>query len=456
MVSFTHQDQGTAASCWQQAGLGRIATLDPEDLFREISSVIVLAAHPDDETLGAGGLIRMALCRGIDVHVIVCSFGEASHPHSATHTAAQLASLRKEELAEAMGTLRVQGPQAGTLHLHCLGLGDGKLETQQARIRAALEQHAAQGCLIASTYRADGHPDHEILSLIAADCALTHHACHLEFPIWYWHWAQPDSQRSWKHWHRLDLDESSAQAKARALDAHRSQTRPLSALPGDEVLLGESFLQHFSQGAEIFRATWPGHRDAASAPAVFDELYGTREDPWEYRSSRYERRKQQILLACLPQERYAAVLELGCSIGVQSAELARRSTRLLAVDASATALAQARRAVAGMDHVELLHATVPRQFPQLEPGSLQLVVLSEMGYFLAADELEQVLAASAAALQAGGELVLCHWLHPIDGWPLDGEEVHRIAGQLRWERIVEHREADFLLEILRKPAGAHG
>jgi len=189
---------------------------------------------------------------------------------------------------------------------------------------------------------------------------------------------------------------------------------------------------------------------------VFDELYGQREDPWEYRSSRYERRKQQILLASLPQERYSAVLELGCSIGVQSAELARRSTRLLAVDASATALAQARRAVAGMDHVDLLQATVPRQFPQLEPGSLQLVVLSEMGYFLAADELEQVLAASAAALQAGGELVLCHWLHPIEGWPLDGEEVHRMAGQLGWERIVEHREADFLLEILRKPAGARG
>lgn len=145
MVNFTHQDQGTSASCWQQAGLGRIAALDPEKLFHALSSVIVLAAHLDDETLGAGGLIRMALCQGIDVHVIVCSFGEASHPDSATHTAAQLASLRKAELDEAMSTLRVQGPQAGTLHLHCLGLGDGKLETQQARIRAALKQHASRG-----------------------------------------------------------------------------------------------------------------------------------------------------------------------------------------------------------------------------------------------------------------------------------------------------------------------
>ena len=456
MVNFTHQDQGTSASCWQQAGLERIAALDPEKLFHAIASVIVLAAHPDDETLGAGGLIRMALGRGIDVHVIVCSFGEASHPDSTTHSAAQLAALRQAELAEAMDTLRAQGPRSGTLHLHCLGLGDGKLEAQQEPIRAALEQHAGERCLIASTYRGDGHPDHEILGLLAADCALAHNACHLEFPIWFWHWAQPGRQPSFRHWRRLALDDSSANAKARALEAHRSQTRPLSALPGDEVLLSEGFLQHFSHGAEIFRATWPGHKDAASAPAVFDELYGQRDDPWEYRSSRYEQRKQQILLASLPREQYAAVLELGCSIGVQSAELARRSTSLLAVDASATALAQARRAVAGMEHVSLLQATVPRQFPQLEPGSVQLVVLSEIGYFLAADELEQVLAASAAALEAGGELVLCHWLHPIEGWPLDGEDVHRMAGDLGWERIVEHREPDFLLEILSKPAGAHG
>lgn len=456
MVSFTHREPGTCAARWQQAGLEQISALEPEKLFNATTSVIVLAAHPDDESLGAGGLISMALERGIKVHVIACSFGEASHPDSKTHTAAQLASLRKAELAQAMDRLQPQGTHAGRLHLHCLGLGDGQLETQQEQIRAALEQHAGEGCLIASTYRGDGHPDHEILGRIAAACAAAHGACHLEFPIWYWHWAQPGRQVGWKHWHRLALDAASAKAKGRALEAHRSQTLPLSDLPGDEVLLGAGFMQHFTQGAEIFRATWPGHKDAASAPATFDELYSQREDPWEYRSSRYEQRKQQILLASLPRERYGAVLELGCSIGVQSAELARRCATLLAVDASATALAQARDAVASMDHVTLLQATVPEQFPQLEPGSVELVVLSEIGYFLAADELDQVLADSADALAAGGELVLCHWLHPIEGWPLDGEAVHRMASGLGFERIVEHREADFLLEILRKPAGAHG
>lgn len=455
-MSFTHQEQGTSAACWQQAGTAALAALDPEHLFSAISSVIILAAHPDDETLGAGGLIGMALDRGLDVHVIACTFGEASHPQSTTHSRQQLAALREAELAEATGGLREAAGHSGALHLHCLGLGDGQLPQQQPQISAALEQYAHEHCLIASTYRSDGHPDHEILGRLAAECAATHRVGHLEFPIWYWHWAEPGTDIRWKHWYRLDLAPACAAAKAGSLQAHRSQTRPLSELPGDEVLLSSRFMQHFSQGAEIFRATWPGHKDAAVASNVFEELYGEREDPWEYRSSRYEQRKQQILLASLPRERYGAVLELGCSIGVQTAGLAQRAGSLLAVDASATALARARQAVAGMEHVSLLQATVPEQFPQLEPGTLDLAVLSEIGYFLAADELDQVLRDCAAALQAGGELVLCHWLHPIEGWPLDGESVHQLAATLGWERIVEHRETDFLLEILRKPAGAHG
>lgn len=87
---------------------------------------------------------------------------------------------------------------------------------------------------------------------------------------------------------------------------------------------------------------------------------------------------------------------------------------------------------------------------------MDLVVLSEIGYFLAADELAEVLQHCATVLEPGGELVLCHWLHPIEGWPLDGKAVHRMAGEWNWEAAVVHQEQDFLLEILRKPAGRHG
>src|SRR5664279_305672 len=63
--------------------------------------LLVVAAHPDDESLGAGGLIAAAVARGADVRVIVATDGEASHPDSTTHTPAQLAITRRAEVTAA-------------------------------------------------------------------------------------------------------------------------------------------------------------------------------------------------------------------------------------------------------------------------------------------------------------------------------------------------------------------
>lgn len=456
MVNFTHQEAGTAASDWQAAGLGEIAALDPSRIFEGVEQLIVIAAHPDDESLGAAGLIGQALRRGLEVQVLVCSFGEASHPQSPTCTAGELAAVRESELRTAMHALAAGHPGKGTLQLHCPGLPDGQLAAHQEHLADVLRQLIGERrSVLASTYRHEGHPDHEVLGRLAAAAAASGGLCHLEFPIWYWHWASPHREVHWRHWQALALGEPEQAAKRAALASHASQVQPLSAQPGDEVLLSAGFLEHFGNPAEIFRVTWPGHKDAAVAAEVFEALYAERPDPWDYHSSRYEQRKQELLLASLPAERYRKVLELGCSIGVQTAALAQHSDELLAVDASASALAQARKLLAGQSQVSLLQATLPGGFPQLPDGSLDLVVLSEIGYFLAADELAEVLQRCSAALAPGGELVLCHWLHPIEGWPLDGADVHRHARSLGWEAVVEHRERDFLLEILRKPGGAH-
>ena len=78
-TSFDHRDPGTAEADWAASGL--LERLRPLDL-KGLRRLIVVAAHPDDESLGAGGLIAEAAALGVPVTVVVATLGEASHPDS--------------------------------------------------------------------------------------------------------------------------------------------------------------------------------------------------------------------------------------------------------------------------------------------------------------------------------------------------------------------------------------
>jgi len=467
MVSFSHHDPGTPEHEWAAAGTGNLPTLAPGVVPGAGERLVVVAAHPDDESLGAAGLVRAALQEGATVHVVVCTAGEASHPDSPTHTPQQLAALRMAELDVALGLLRDAAPEPTALSWEHLGLPDGGLADHWDVLEAALDgaldaprrgddpHSTATRSVLAAPYRLDGHTDHDTAGACAARVAARRHIGLLEFPIWYWHWALP-RQREWTGWQTLPLDALAQEAKQAILGAHRSQTAALSAAPGDEVLLGAGFLAHFDRPVETFAWTPPTPRDSTSAAAVFDRLYRRKPDPWDYQGSSYERRKRAITLASLPRGHYGDAVEAGCSIGVLTAELASRCSRLLGIDASHVALAAARTRLEGAGNVSLLRAELPARWPDIPGNSLDLVVLSEIGYFLGRTELQDLLHAVARALAPGGDLLLCHWLHPIEGWELDGAQVHTMARELGWKNIVHHREEDFVLDILRSPGGTDG
>lgn len=464
MVSFSHHDAGTPEHEWAAAGAGRLPVLGPGVVPGAGERLVVVAAHPDDESLGAAGLVRAALRQGATVHVVVCTAGEASHPGSPTHTPEQLAELRTTELEVALGLLRDAAPDPAALSWEHLGLPDGALAEHRDDLEAALgraldaprwmeDPHStATRTVLAAPYRFDGHTDHDTAGACAARAAARWHVGLLEFPIWYWHWATP-RHGQWTGWQTLPLDAEAQEAKQAVLGAHRSQTAALSAAPGDEVLLGAGFLEHFRRRVETFAWTPPRPRDSTSAAAVFDRLYRRNGDPWDYLGSSYERRKRAVTLASLPRGHYADAVEAGCSIGVLTAELAGRCSRLLGIDASRVALSAARTRLEDAGHVSLLRAQLPAGWPRIPGGSLDLVVLSEIGYFLGRNELRDLLHAAAHALAPGGDLLLCHWLHPIDGWELDGAQVHEMARELGWKNVVTHREEDFLLDVLRSPGG---
>ncbi|MDO5745900.1 MAG: class I SAM-dependent methyltransferase, partial [Micrococcaceae bacterium] len=282
------------------------------------------------------------------------------------------------------------------------------------------------------------------------------HLALLEYPIWYWHWADPHQDTQWERWNSLGLVPGVPETKQRAMARHRSQVAPLSDAPADAALLHAAFLEHFGRGTESYRFTPPGLKDSGTASTTFDSLYTRLPDPWHYRGSAYEQRKRAVTLASLPAARYATAMELGCSIGILTRELASRADALIAVDASDVALASARDHLRDIPRVQFVHAVLPQGFPDVASGSLDLVVVSETGYFLAADELDLLLEHCHDALSPGGHLLLCHWLHPIHGWPLDGETVHAAAHRLGLHTKVLHREEDFLLEVLEKPGGGNG
>jgi 2-polyprenyl-3-methyl-5-hydroxy-6-metoxy-1,4-benzoquinol methylase len=150
-------------------------------------------------------------------------------------------------------------------------------------------------------------------------------------------------------------------------------------------------------------------------PDYFEAKYQSDIDPWQFRSSAYEREKYQATIGALVQARYANALEVGCSIGVLTALLAQRCDALIAIDASETAIAAARKT--DIANAEFRVGTLPSDFPG---GSFDLIMLSEVLYYFVEADLRQVAAQCTGALRPNGEIVLCHWLGETD-YPLTGQ-----------------------------------
>jgi cyclopropane fatty-acyl-phospholipid synthase-like methyltransferase len=196
----------------------------------------------------------------------------------------------------------------------------------------------------------------------------------------------------------------------------------------------------------------------AFEPDDFERLFVANDDPWQFRSSAYEQRKRELTLAALPRRRYARAWEPGCANGELSAALAERCDELLATDGSAQAVALATQRLAGFAHVEVRQAWLPAQWPA---GRFDLIVISELGYFLDASALDAMARQTLDALGDGGTVLACHWRHPIEHGELDGDEVHsRLHAGLDLPHVGTWTEVDFCIDVwcrdARSPAEREG
>ncbi|MGZ0701390.1 class I SAM-dependent DNA methyltransferase [Pseudomonas piscis] len=181
------------------------------------------------------------------------------------------------------------------------------------------------------------------------------------------------------------------------------------------------------------------------ADDYFDQLFDGNPDPWSMRSRWYEQRKRDLTLAALPRSHYHRGLEAGCANGELALRLADRCSQLLCCDTSALAVQQARLRLQHCPQARVHQARLPDQWPA---GSFDLIVISELGYYLDPQDLQRLIAKARAALATDGTLLACHWRHPIAECPLDGDRVHQqLATQLQLPRLLRHVEADLLLEV---------
>jgi SAM-dependent methyltransferase len=187
-------------------------------------------------------------------------------------------------------------------------------------------------------------------------------------------------------------------------------------------------------------------------PGYFDEVYRANTDPWQFASSPYERDKYAATLAALPHSRYERGFEIGCSIGVLTAQLAPLCGHLLSIDVSETALAQARQRCADLPQVEIKKMHVPGEFPA---GQFELILLSEVGYYWSPPDLARAADLLLAALPPGGQLLLVHWTPVVPDYPQTGDEVHEFflqkaqpGGPLR--SLLSQRYDKYRLDLLEK------
>ena len=231
----------------------------------------------------------------------------------------------------------------------------------------------------------------------------------------------------------------------------------------------------------------------------FDGLYEQSADPYGFTSRWYETRKYALSLAMLPWPRYRRAFEPGCSIGVLTAQLATRCDSLLSCDGSAAAVATARERTAQFPQVTVEQGIVPDDWPTIrahgargadvagelegadgvgvaggdgsaggvgvaggdgsaggEPARFDLIVLSELLYYLSDEDLARTARLAVDALTDGGTLLAVHWRRPVSFHPQTGDEAHAaLAAQPELALLADHRESDFLAQVYRRvPADA--
>ena len=219
-------------------------------------TTLVVAPHPDDESLGCGGLLALLAESGNRVEVVIMTDGARSHPGSQSHPAERLARLREQETLEALATLGLPPTVAKFLRYPDCGLpvpGSAAFADAVIGLRRILDQLSPATLVV--PWRRDPHGDHEATWALwrAAIGGFSPAPRWLEYPVWAWTQVdgatapQPHEGRAW----RLDITPVLAR-KAQAIAQHRSQLGRIIHDDPTGFCLAPEMLSHFARAWELF------------------------------------------------------------------------------------------------------------------------------------------------------------------------------------------------------------
>ncbi|MEI9982848.1 MAG: PIG-L deacetylase family protein [Aliidongia sp.] len=211
--------------------------------------VLVVAPHPDDESIGCGGLIAtLRRCR-LDVHIVVLTDGAGSHANSASYPPCRLADLREQEALEALAILGVASDAVAFWKLADRFVPDrGSAGFESVVARAQMQLHDLRPATLVIPARADSHGDHCAAWAIWTEAAarLPVKPCILEYLVWPGPEAEPEG-RVW----RLDID-AVLSVKQCAIAAHRSQHGQVIEDDPDGFCLPDDLLARAMEPWECF------------------------------------------------------------------------------------------------------------------------------------------------------------------------------------------------------------
>ena len=180
--------------------------------------LLVVVAHPDDETLALGGTLAELSAAGVHVQVVSLTSGEAALDHVGERVA-DLAVRRREELQRAGEALGLAGCTA-------LDLPDSRLaddpERVEAAVRAAVAEHRPDR--VATLWHADPHPDHRAVARAVLDVCGPDRV--EEFLLWTVHWTDPADVPG--DVAPVARGEAARRARRTALEGYRTQVEPLA------------------------------------------------------------------------------------------------------------------------------------------------------------------------------------------------------------------------------------
>ena len=226
---------GTSEADWLACpGLSALPELAVENLLPPDARLVVVAPHPDDEVLMAGGLLSLLARQGRTCRVIAVTEGEASHRGSTVWPRERLLMERPLETRRALQRLGLADAWATTCRL---ALPDGALARQQRRLAKKVEALLRPGDVVVTTWRRDGHPDHEATGEAVAEAAANRGAQLIEAPVWAWHWARPgDPRLPWQQACRIALDAQALDDKWQAVQSFTSQLQADASIDSEPVL----------------------------------------------------------------------------------------------------------------------------------------------------------------------------------------------------------------------------